>query len=292
MKILMISPHFELPEDPIPVGGVQRHVAGVSRELRARGHTVTWIYPNDVVTRTGQVVQTEVGLDWADAVVMHDFCSWQETVKPNIQIFHGWEGQFPPSQAVVDLRRGIAKMAGATIAVGSFIPKWYGHTVDEVVWGATDLPTSDEPRIEFPGRAMWVGRLEPDTGFAEAVQSAVRIGLEVHVYGDGSLRVPIERWRDNTPGARVVLYGFVPGACTQFRTAGLALPSGYLTYLEALVRRRPCAVVATNPLKQDYWMGHPFPPDPHRDWSAAWDWARKQTWAKLADTYERLLGKQ
>jgi len=288
----MISPHFPLPEDSTPVGGVQVHVDKVSRELRSRGHKVTWVYPHDTVTSNGQPVQTSVGLAWAEAVVMHDFSSWQDTAKPNLMVFHGWEGQFPLNQAIVEIRRSIAKAAGATIAVGDFIRRWYGHEVDAVIWGATDLPGPGEPTLTIPGRAVWVGRLELDTGCLETIQAAVKQGLEVHVYGDGNLRIPIEQWRDRTPEARILLYGFVPNAAQHFSSASLALPSGYLTYLEALIRRRPCAVVATNPLKQDYWGLHPYPPDPRLDWIDAWRWAREQTWAKMADVYEELLEKQ
>ena len=291
MKILMVSPHFELSEDPTPTGGVQKHISCVSRELRSRGHTVVWTYPYDTVTSNGQPVQTSGGLEWADWVVMHDFSSLQDVEKPNLMVFHGWEGQVPLNQAIVEIRRSIAKAAGATIAVGAYVPKWYGHEVDQVVWGAVDLP-ENEPRIEVPNRAVWVGRLEPDTGCIEAIQGAVRLGFEVHCYGDGSLRIPIEKWRDGTLGARVVLYGFVPNAAVNFSKASLALPSGYLTYLEALVRRCRCAVTAGNPLKQDYWGLHPFPPGRDCDWTRAWEWSRKQTWAKVADLYERLLEKQ
>ena len=293
MKILMISAHFDLLHDTIPVGGVQTHISKVSAALRQCGHDVMWSYPGvTAVPGTTALVDIQSGLDWADAVVMHDFCSWQNTAKKNLVVFHGWEGQCPPASAVISRRQAIAQMAGATIAVGQFILKWYQHTADEVIWGAADPPSPGEPTLQVPGRAVYVGRLEPDTGCMEAIKSAVAQGFEVHVYGDGSLHVPLEQWRDSTPGARVVLYGFVPNAAQFFATASLALPSGYLTYLEALIRRRPCAVVATNPLKVDYWGMHPYPPSPVPAWFSAWDWARKQTWSHVADIYENLLGRQ
>ena len=316
MKILMVSAHFQLPHDSIPIGGVQQHISKVSEALRARGHEVMWTYPTDTTVVLNPEanypsitkVKTQDGVDWADAVVGHDFCSWLNPGKPNIVVFHGWEGACPPHPQVVAWRQEIARAAGATIAVGAFIPKWYGHEVDEVIWGATDAPVGEELTTEA-NLAMWVGRLEPDTCCLEAIRSALRKGLHVEVYGDGSLRVPLEKMRDSIPGARVFLFGFTrhEDVLSNLARAHVVLPSGLLSLLEARVRGKPCVVVAPNPLKLDYWGMHPTPPviedaegtvlnlqqcsSPELP-SGFQRWALGQTWAKVAGIYEALLGRQ
>jgi len=244
------------------------------------------------------LVTPQDGVKWADAVVMHDFCSWvgEAQAKPNLVVFHGWEGVFPPDPTVVKRRQEIALAARATVAVGAFIPKWYGHTVDRVIWGGVDLPGGDEPQKD-DHLAVWVGHLEPYTCCLEVIETAVKRGFRVDVYGDGSLRVPLEQLRDSL-GASVILRGYYSEAAPFFSRAHLALPSGFLSYLEALVRGRVCLVGAHQPLKLDYWQSHPHPPLVlHQGqvseysclWEEAWVWARQQTWGRVADIYEELL---
>ncbi|MBU1067119.1 hypothetical protein KKE60_05000 [Patescibacteria group bacterium] len=304
MRIAMVSAHFELQGDDIPIGGVQRHISRVSAALRERGHEVLWTYPGlhihrDVVTRV------ESAVEWADAVVAHDFCSWCAPDKANLMVFHGWEGVCPPNPPIIQRRQEIARDAGATIAVGAFIPKWYRHEVDEVIWGAADPPGPEEAAMEVePELAVWVGRLERDTGCLDVIGWAMRQGFRVEVYGDGSLRVSLERLRDSIPGARAILYGNVPDAARHFRRAAIALPSGLLTLLEAQVRGKACFVTADNDLKHDYWLMHPWAPHMIEGVTAhpgelsllssasATGWAAQQTWGKIADIYLRLLEAQ
>ena len=303
MRIAMVSAHFELPVDSIPIGGVQRHIARVSAALRERGHEVMWTYPGiTAIPNTTSVIDARSAVEWCDALVMHDFCSWMDTQgKPNLVVFHGWEGQCPPDAGIMRRRQEIAAAAGATIAVGAFIPKWYGHQVDEVIWGAVDPPGKEESTVAERDLAVWIGRLDPDTSCLDAIRWAVEQGYRVEVYGDGDLRVPLEQMRDSIPGACVLLYGWAPDAAKQFSRAAVALPSGLLTLLEAESRGKPCYATWANPLKQDYWMLHPYPPAAisplafpafeglSPKWQTARHWAGKQTWSSIADIYERLL---
>jgi len=155
-----------------------------------------------------------------------------------------------------------------------------------------------------PDLAVWVGRLESDTSCLEVIGWAMRAGFRVEVYGDGPLRIALENLRDSIPGGRAILYGNVPDAARQFSRAAIALPSGFLTLLEAEVRGLACFVTADNDLKRDYWLMHPWEPhliagvnarpDELRFlWSAsAAGWAAQQTWGQVADTYLRLLETQ
>ena len=40
--------------------------------------------------------------------------------------FHGWEGDFPPKRKVIQLRWISEILTKQSIAIGDFIPKWYG----------------------------------------------------------------------------------------------------------------------------------------------------------------------
>ncbi len=294
MRFLMVSAHFDQYGDTIRVGGVQHHITRVTDELRRRGHEVFWVYYNKRYDPAAY-----------SAVIMHDFCSFKLIPTPHVVVFHGWEGQCPPSPSIVRTRQEIAQQAHATIAVGAFISKWYGHEVDRVIWGAVDEPAANEPKRALTEDAVYVGRLEPDTGCIETISAAMREGIHVHVYGDGSLRVPVEELRPKFPDGQVTLYGVVSGAARKFSDHYYALPSGYLTLLEAYIRYRPAFVTATDDLKVDYFGMMPYPPavlNGKRMRSDLGDegvqvpsltdryhWARRQTWSSVVDIYLELL---
>jgi glycosyltransferase involved in cell wall biosynthesis len=232
--------------------------------------------------------------------------------KPLTITFHGWEGQYPPRPAVVRARRVTAALARANLCIGGFIPVWYGTRADAISLGAVEPPLVYEEKTE---RAVFVGRLAPDTGLMtyldgiDCLQRRYGIRLPLDVYGEGPLASRAEgvvRERN----LEVSFHGVVEDAPARLGPARFAFVSGYLAILEAMIRRTPVFGVHEHPLKHDYLASLPpglmavaaspeelceqlyravtQPEETTRMVDAAEDWARKQTPAALADTYEEI----
>jgi glycosyltransferase involved in cell wall biosynthesis len=381
------------------VGGVERHVLGLSEELAHRGHEVA------VLTRRHEPALPScepVGairvyrpvpaashraahrLAWvallphlsllrdADVIHVHDtvpFVRWYLPLKPLLPAkpvyltFHGHEGNCPPARRDVLARRAAVHLVRGSISVGHYLEKWYGTRSRVVTYGAVrELPRAGEtaagggrpgvsetatparaaPAEEDPGTrsrtgpsplpvpealagaghetALFLGRLEPDTGILEYLE-ALRLlvnsgwsgaahatrGFRLVVCGGGSLETAC---RDFVEKNRldVAFAGVVPDPLRHIRQSRFVLASGYLSMLEGMICRRLVFGCYANPLKRDYWemlpgarqmmvvCGSPEElargfqevlenPDPARALiDRAYAFAREQTWEKLADT--------
>src|SRR5690606_37291946 len=112
-----------------------------------------------------------------------------------IHTFHGYEG-YPLDPATIKRRQWIAGQVSAVVQAGHFIEKWYGTKPDIVTYGGVDAPDINT-RITPDTDAVFVGRLEPDTGikmYLEALLALKQQGRMVsfRVCGDGSLRTQLE----------------------------------------------------------------------------------------------------
>lgn len=301
LSILMRSHHFTMIGDSIPNGGVQRHIEEVSRVLRARGHRVEWCYP----AATPSIEP--------DLVVFHDYSSWDWGNIPlshTLVVFHGWEGVCPPDPRVIAARQQISYAADHTIAVGEFIRKWYGGKIDHVIWGAVEPPTVEEQMLPGTrGRAVWVGRIAPDTEAVSLIESAAQAGWHVEVVGDGPLLPELQK---RVPAESMTIRGFVDEGIVRKAIAGseIVLASGYLSILTAYSFQRPVftAIASGNAVKDDYirLMERPpiivdgeFPYSPETitegdhlrlDVVENHKWSATQTWDKIADHYEAAAG--
>jgi len=126
--------------------------------------------------------------------------------------------------------------------------------------------------------AIFIGRIAPDTGINEYRRLAKKLKLELTEY-------------THTPNAARFLPKY-----------DVAFVSRYLAILEALAAGIPVVAHYNNAIKYDYLNMAPFAKfikifqDP-KDADLKFDpkivkqgqfWARKQTWDKLAATYEKL----
>lgn len=104
---------------------------------------------------------------------------------------------------------------------------------------------------------MFVGRLEPDTGFLiylealRLLQTKHDITLPLQVCGDGSLRAEGERIAAEA-GPDIVFHGRVSDVAPYLAGARLAFTSGLLGMLEAMAAGAVVCAVYDNPLKEDY----------------------------------------
>ncbi len=171
----------------------------------------------------------------------------------------------PPSEkrrAVQSLRR----VAGV-VHDGAFIEKWLGVSPD-ICPDQGLCPTADEldPVPEPPPTsAVYIGRLEPDTGI-EIYIDAVRLltsrqgrPFKLDVYGDGSLR-PSLRAMVQREGLPVCFRGRIQGAQERITDSCFAFIDGRMAIQEAMARRRLVLAAYVNPLKKDYLCGEPFSP--------------------------------
>lgn len=340
MKILMVSSYF-LPHR----GGVESHLLGLSRELGRRGHQVTILTPRyrDSLPQTEEIAGIKVVrfpvnplpkvgqlllyrwlrqhrhlIGSIDLIHGHDLylkpLRWLYRSTPYYVTFHGYEG-FPLKKRDIQIRRFVARSVRGSIAVGDFIGKWYGVTPTAVTYGAVSPPSL--PMLKQDLDATFVGRLEPDTGATTYAQALKTLStgkpIKVAFIGSGSLKDDIEKILSSGK-IQADLPGTVGNVPEYLSRSKVALVSGYLSILEAMIRRVPVVALYENPLKKDYlemipgsaqimataagadgvaskireaWAGSA---KVNTQVELAYRWANGQTWSKLADTYEKLWG--
>lgn len=273
MKILFIT-HFYHPH----IGGVEKHVLELSKELKAKGKSVTILTEKyndslkDKETDDGiEVVRIAypriklVGLlviwwqvlkHWklfinADIVHIHDVFVWYLPIKLFLPFkkvyvtFHGWEGKWPIPWPYVFQKKLGAILSSATICVGKYIEKYYGIKSDRIVYGGVPINRLIGKSRKVKNKVVFVGRLEADTGLQSFLKRLDEFKYrDVTFVGDGSLRDKCEKYGQVT--------GFTNPA-PYLREAEYAVPGGYLSYIDATSSGCKIITYADSPLKQDYW---------------------------------------
>lgn len=233
--------------------------------------------------------------------------------------FHGWEGNCPLDPQVILKRQKCAELAVGNIAAGDFIPKWYDAPADAVVYGGVhpqEFSTNIKNITELPLSAAYLGRFEPDNGVLELVEALrqhyLTAGQKVplHLYGNGSLEMQLTELQSNADISMIVSPP-VSDVNTVLQQHPIIFASGYLTILEALCARRIVFAYFNNRLREDYLRLHPaaeamficgsaadvqsglkqLQEEPEKVYARAephWQWARTQTWERLAETYIQL----
>ena len=209
MNVLFLAPRFH-PD----VGGVERHLLGLSRTLTARGHHVFVVTPGEgpsreefegitilrfsrarsrpARTRVGRLVENVRmwprilrllrGVPPPDLVHGHDFAFlWGLPAvvgrfgwTPRYVTFHGIEGDVAAGWAVLG-RRVSAALANGKICVGTFMDRWYGTRADAVTFGAID---GEPVPPDYPSRTtdiLYVGRLSSDVALDRYLEGLERV---------------------------------------------------------------------------------------------------------------------
>ena len=281
------------------VGGVEKYIPELGRSLVAVGHRVT------VVAGAHQaglpVRETYGGMEiirypayrsrlrcWfhllslrrlfmdADVVhisdvlmveYFHAMIGWTMPRRPLFLTRHGLSFRCPvPSQEKRRAARA-AKWVDGTIDDGEFIAGWLGVSSDVAIEqglrpSADEIEQIPEPP---PDRAVYVGRLEWDTGIPTYIDAIAVLhrkhGLKVslEVYGGGSLEAKLRERveRDRLP---VKFHGFVENAQVHLADGCFAFVAGRLAIQEAMARRRLVIATYVNDLKRDYVSKEPFSP--------------------------------
>lgn len=271
------------------VGGVEKHVAKISKILINKGHKVTIVTEqSESKTKPYEIIE---GIEvfrmpklkdgkhkkfkiwkwlWvniqlirkADIVHCHDVFFWylpfrfRFPFKKVFVTFHGYEG-YPLRQKDVLVRKISEKLSNGNICIGDFIKKWYGTRPDYVSYGAAEIQSLkyQAPIKAKAVSAVFIGRLDEQTGILTYLDVARRIKkklpyFKLTVFGDGKLGKKAEK--------EVEFKGFVNNAEKQIGKYDLVFASRYLSILEAMAAKRLIFAVYDNPLKEDYLKLAPF----------------------------------
>lgn len=226
--------------------------------------------------------------------------------------FHGWEGIFPIPKKIIDIRKKCEAMVDGNMCIGDYLKKWYYVNPNIVSYGAVFQKIEETESTD--GSFLFVGRLCEDTGI-KAILSAwskIEASYKEHsliICGDGVLRKELEdAFSELVVKGRLIFKGFVSDPFKYLKKAEIVFASGYLSILEAFTMKKPVISYYDNPLKKDYLE---MMPGSHkmmwicsssedialaikdalvdkRKRQNAYKFARRHSWARLADDYERL----
>lgn len=330
MKILMLSRLYH----PY-VGGVEKHIQYLSKELIRKGHEITVItskYDKNLrdrekvngvhVVRFSYPKIKLLGLIsiWLwffrnisyvstfDLVHAHDVFIWYLPLrfllwtKPIFTTFHGYES-YPVRKLAKIIRKVSEALSWGSICVGEFMKKWYGHNPDLVIYGAVNTKKYKPKKRKIKYDAIFVSRLDEQTGILTYLDVVKKCGLKLLVLGDG-------RFADN---ARKIadVKGFVEDPEPYYDLAKHAFVNRYLAILEAFAKKKLVFAVFDNPLKRDYLRMTPY-----NDWivsaknskelireidyykrnkkrakqkvNRAYRWVQNNNWMVLSNKYEEL----
>ena len=274
MKILFVA-RRAYPQ----IGGVEKHILQVSKELEKLGHKVRVISENDIkypkIKLLGLffiwiwVVKNQELFKKHDRVHAHDVTIWLfplkilQSNKPIYSTFHGWEGIYPIPIKNKWFRQLSAKMSERNICIGKFIQKYYGIKADEITYGGAEIKNSKGQSIlrsikiqndKSKVKIVYIGRLDHDTGLSVYLQTLDYIRekqeVDVEFVGDGPLRKTAEKYGK--------VRGFVKDPQTYTQDADIIFTSGYLSMLESLSLGKLVLATYDNPVKRSYLVNSPF----------------------------------
>ncbi len=122
-------------------------------------------------------------------------------------------------------------------------------------------------------KIVFVGRFAEDTGLVEFLKWLEIENKRADFVGDGVLRKECEKYG--------VVHGFTDPT-PFYKKAKYCVPGGYLAALEALNAGCELKLFWNNKVKEDYWKMSPFYKLKGKKLR---EWARSQTWDKVANEY-------
>jgi len=276
MTILMLSKFF-YPH----IGGVEKHVVEVSKQLIRKGHRIIVLtlkhdpkLPEIETSRGVKIIRLPYSeskwIIWknlwqkrsliksVDIIHCHDIFFWYLPFKflfpkkPIYTTFHGWEGDFPIPKKNILIRKLSEKLSWGNICVGDYIRKYYGTKPNYITYGAITLEP-DGRRDRVLSECIFIGRLEKDTGIEKYLKALKAIkqkhDLKITFVGDGPYRSQARKIGPVT--------GMVKTIQPYLKKPAYIFASSYLTILEAMAAKRPVFALYQNPLKKYYLQQFP-----------------------------------
>lgn len=346
MKIVFLTRLF-LPS----IGGVQRHVLELSKIATKNGHTVSIITEKHskklkTIERFGRIkvyripaeekekkskkikiwlwlIKNKKIIKEADIIHAHDVGFWIFPLrlifprKAFYITFHGYEPD-GYKKAKNKIEKKLAEfLAIGSIAVGSYLKKWYKLKPQKVIYGASSINSPLYKRSKkYSFDACFVGRLEKDTGIENYIKAVkilkkkYNIKLSLIICGNGSLYKKIKKYiTKNKLSAKMV--GWVNNPSYYIAQSKFILSSQYLTIIEGAQLKKMVFSIYDTDIKEDYLKSFPIakeisissspsqlaksirnfiknPNSYKKRISNAYLWASKQTWPKLYKEYLNL----
>lgn len=261
----------------------------------------------------------------SDIIHCHDIFFWYLPFKfifPSKKVFttfHGYEKSGAPSLNKIFWHKISELLSSGNIAVGAWHKKWYKVDSDIVIYGAGDIKEliKKNKRRRIKNTFCFVGRLDNDTGimtFLKVLEilKKYEVGGGAVVCGDGPLKQKAILYSIRNK-LNVKFLGIVNNIGEHLGNSKYVFTSGYLGIIEAFLVKRLVFAVYDSSMKKDYLEMTPF-----RDWiikgnspsvlakrlrffvihpleekkmvEKAYNWAKEQTWEKVADLYLKLWG--
>ncbi len=325
------------------IGGVEKHALEISKILIKKGHKVTVVTEkheknlknfqiiNKIevyripVSSQGRFKKFEIW-SWlskhkdlimsADIVHAHDVFFWYLPFrflfpfKKVFTTFHGYEN-YPLEFKWIIIHKISEILSMRNICIGNFISKWYGTKSTYTIYGGVGEIKNEKLKIKNENSAIFIGRLDEQTGIKIYVNAAKLIRKKVpnfkfKIIGDGKFRKNIEK------DFRVV--GFKKNPEKYLGQCHFAFVSRYLSILEAMASKRLVFAVYDNPLKKDYLLTSSFskfinvaasekeladlvfyflenPKKEKEMIDAAFNWVKNKSWGDACDIYLNLWNK-
>jgi glycosyltransferase involved in cell wall biosynthesis len=341
---------------PPAIGGVERHVAGLARQLSELGVEVVLAAPAHLpglpaeqqlhgarLLRMPYAANKRAAyrlawrwwqenralLAWADVLHFHEVYALLHLSAPLLLrttprrclTYHGYEMRYPIPPRARLYRRLAARLARSYLCVGAYLTRWFGLHPQDVTYGAVELPPYPAAPPPRTATALFLGRLDADTGAdlclraAAILQREYGLALPVALCGDGPARPALEALALRE-GVVTRFTGFLADPAPLIASASLVFAPGYLAMLEAFASRRPVFTVYATPVKADYFRLFPqaertlslaasapemasqlaqflrHPQERSAAIEAAYQVAAGLTWQKLADQYLHLWKKR
>lgn len=324
------------------IGGVEKHVLEVGKRLVNQGHRVIVVtenyqsLPESDSIKGVQIIRINVGsngklkkfriwfrlikyinlLKSAKIIHCHDIFFWYlpfRIIFPFKKVyttFHGYEANEIPNSKSIFMHKISERFSSGNICVGDFFNKWFGTNPTLVTYGAVDRnlirkglacgkPTKD---------AMFLGRLENETGIMEYLKAIKNKKIKLDVFGNGSLEKKAKEYvkRNNL---NVTFKGFVFNATDYISDYKYIFTSRYLGILEAMAFKKAIFSEYNNKIKKDYLEMTPFASfisiskdykkiskeinnyiqgESNIDVKKAYEWVKNQTWEEMVIIYLKL----
>jgi len=282
MKILMLT-RLYFPH----IGGVEKHVEEVSKELIKLGHEITIL----TLQHDSKLPTIEQGngikiirlpysenkfqiwkhfyaqrslIKEVDIIHIHDVFFWffpfrlRYPFKPVYITCHGYEGNNPPAIGSIIQRKISEILFNGSICVGAFMKKWYYAKPDFVIYGATEKIKAVNSKSKD---AIYLGRLSKDAGImiylnALKILKNKKVDLSLDIYGDGPQLKQAKAFVKKHQ-LKVKFHGFIKNAAKYIPSYKYAFVSRYLGILEAMIAKKYIFAVCNNQIKKDYLTCHP-----------------------------------
>ncbi len=267
------------------MGGIEKHIAELSKVLIKEGHNVTVITTKFEANLTSSeeiagvdvvrfkqpkikyfgLIYTWLWFIWnknlikkSDLIHVHDVFIWYWPFKfiyPNKKVFvtnHGQWGKYPINPADLIQKKLSRKYSDGVISIGRYIDIYYGIKSDLISYGAAKLVHTNQKEKTI----LYVGRLDNNTGLSIFLQmlnknyeNKILNKYKIVFCGDGELREECEKYGE--------VLGWTDPA-KYYKKAEFVFASGYLTILESVANKCLVFTAFGNKLQKDYYQLTPF----------------------------------